>query len=69
MIDHTLGMSEREIMEICICWSHRGVHLGAGENVVALILVYCEEGRSESRKASYLYSRVLSRRDSIAFPS
>jgi hypothetical protein len=27
-----------------------------------------EEGRSESRQANYLYSRVLSRRDSVAFP-
>jgi hypothetical protein len=26
-----------------------------------------EEGRSESRQANYLYSRVLSRRDSVAF--
>src|ERR1700704_5803593 len=27
-----------------------------------------QEGRSESRQANYLYSRVLSRRDSVAFP-
>jgi hypothetical protein len=27
-----------------------------------------EEERSEGRKANYLYSRVLSRRDSVAFP-
>jgi hypothetical protein len=37
------------------------------ENVVVLIHVY-EEGRSESRQANYLYSRVLLRRDSVAFP-
>jgi hypothetical protein len=30
--------------------------------------MYIEEGRSESRQANYLYSRVLSRRDSVAFP-
>jgi hypothetical protein len=27
-----------------------------------------KEGRSESRQANYLYSRVLSRWDSVAFP-
>ena len=27
-----------------------------------------KEERSESRQANYLYSRVLSRRDSVAFP-
>jgi hypothetical protein len=27
-----------------------------------------KEGRSESRHANYLYSRVLSRQDSVAFP-
>jgi hypothetical protein len=27
-----------------------------------------EEGRSESRQANYLYSHVLSRWDSVAFP-
>jgi hypothetical protein len=27
-----------------------------------------KEGRSESRQANYLYSRVLSRQDSVAFP-
>jgi hypothetical protein len=37
------------------------------ENVVVLIYVYKEE-KSESRQANYLYSCVLSRRDSVAFP-
>jgi hypothetical protein len=27
-----------------------------------------KEGRSEGRQANYLYSRVLSRQDSVAFP-